>query len=96
VIDWLLVRRISARLRHMGALEWAMRLCIARGVPFEEVLGIPSARSRHSDLVIRVRHEMWCVVQDTFGLSSVKAGNVFEVDHTSILYARKKHFQLAA
>jgi hypothetical protein len=69
-----------ARLRSLGALEFAQRLAQRNGLP----LGVVLSKTRVGR-VPRVRHELWSVVLDTFGLSYPEAGVIFGVSHSTIL-----------
>ena len=44
------------------------------------------SRKRH---IVRARHAMWRWLSDELGWSSVSIGDLFGMDHTTVLYALK-------
>jgi chromosomal replication initiation ATPase DnaA len=78
-----LVVRVSRRLRKLHASAWAIKLCKSYSVSFNDVIGTKS----RVPTVVRVRHEIWCVVLDTFGMSFPEVAEIFEVDHTTVCHA---------
>lgn len=75
-------RRVTATLAALGLLEEAEKIAREGRVPLAVLLG----RCR-LHRVARVRHRVWKLVSDRSGLSSVKVGAIFGVDHTTVLEA---------
>jgi hypothetical protein len=70
---------IERELGRYGALDWAHALCARYGYLLKEVLG----PGRHHERVL-VRHELWVVFCDTFGVSPVSAERIFGVEHSTL------------
>lgn len=79
------------KLARLGALGWASRFVIRYGVTLDEVLG--RERAPH---IVRVRHELWSVVNGTFGLGLAETGRLFDVHHTTMKHALQKRARLVA
>ena len=83
--------RIENNLRRAGVLSWVYAFCVKHNISFFNLLDTDDRT------LTTLRHEVWCVVHDTLGLSYPKTGQLFEVDHTSILHAwRAKQEKLVA
>jgi hypothetical protein len=67
----------------MHASQWAIDLCKRYDVSYAAVIG----SKLRTPMVVQARHEIWCIIVDTFGLSQPEAAKLFEVDRTSIKYA---------
>lgn len=73
------------RLQQFGAHDLCRDVARQHRVPLSELLG----RSR-SPRTVRARHAMWLTVKERLRLSYPETGNLFGVDHTSVLHAARK------
>lgn len=78
------VEAVKANLDRIGALEWVRKQCNV-DVDLDDLLGTSRLPS-----VIRVRHDVWRVVRDTFGYSYSEMARLFAVDHTTVIHAIRK------
>ncbi len=76
---------VLKQLDKLEAAEWAIKFCRSRGYPFRTVVG-PS----HYPDIVAVRHELWTCLRDTLGLSSKRVGEIFGVDHSTVLNAAER------
>lgn len=91
MIDLELVYRVTDRLRARRTLGWAITMCEESNVSFEEVVGVSSTKCRTlSPNVLDVRHRLWIGLKDRFKLSYPQTAAIFEVHHTSVMYAYGK------
>jgi hypothetical protein len=84
------VEDVRARLQARGAIPWVDRVCRRHGVLFAE-LADTRANQRGNPRLSSARHEVWAGLHDTLGLSLSQIARDFNRDHTSILYAVRRH-----
>lgn len=74
--------RVQRRLAALGILAETWKFCTREGIPLMWV----TSTARDAEIV-RVRHRLWTVLIDTLGLSLSECAALFEVDHTTVMYA---------
>jgi hypothetical protein len=77
-------------LQALGALKFARAFCRRGGASLAEVVsraGGHCAPGSRASRVVRVRHHLWLVIFDTFGLSLMDHARLFEVHHVTVLHA---------
>lgn|GEM_PF-3946294 len=85
------IARVLSRLSEIRALRIAHQIGDEHGRTVRVLL----SRDRHKT-VIHARHQLWTVVRHTLNLSYPELAELFEVDHTTVLYAvHKREGELA-
>lgn len=72
-------------LRERGMLDVVREVCAAHHVTIGQVCG----RARHASIAT-ARHAVWTLVRRRFGLSYPEIGELFGVDHTTVMAGVKK------
>lgn len=67
-------------------VQVAKRIGRAHGVTAEDIIG-----RRRTKTIARARDELWSIVADTWGQSTVEAGRMFRVDHTAFAMGVRRH-----
>ena len=80
-----MIRAIRNRLKKYGLLECVERVCKARHVPLEEVLG-----DTQRPFIAHVRHEVWATMH-VMGLRYCEIARLFGRHHTTVLTGVRRH-----
>jgi chromosomal replication initiation ATPase DnaA len=76
---------VIARLRGRDMLDLVREVCAANHVTIGQVCG----RARHASITV-ARHAVWTIIRSRFGLSYPEIGELFGVDHATVMHGVKK------
>ncbi len=83
--ETLSVAAVIGGLRERDMLDLVREVCAAHHVTLGQVCG----RARHMSIA-QARHAVWTIVRIRFGLSYPEIGELFGVDHTTVMQGVRK------